>query len=165
MTVEYWDHTMGPQERVALRASAVLAVCSGEKKRHVAKRLGITRQTLHNWVTKHRLGGIEALAAKPLGRSRRQVLEPWQEAQIAGAIMFLHPGTVNPSYTRWTKKAIAEYVEMSFGIPFNAWQVSSHLRRWGFDMKQARRAFMNKLARDRAPSWLHPAPAEASTRL
>ncbi|MHB8893607.1 MAG: helix-turn-helix domain-containing protein [Candidatus Geothermincolia bacterium] len=53
---------MGPQERVALRASAVLAVRSGEKKRHVARRLGITRQTLHNWVTKHRIGGTEAPA-------------------------------------------------------------------------------------------------------
>lgn len=71
----YWDHTMGQQEPVALRASAVLAVGSGEKKRRVEKR---------------------------------------------------------------------------FGVPFNAWQVGSHLRRWGFDMKQARRAFMNQ-------------PAEAST--
>jgi len=46
--MEYWDHMMGPQERVELRANAVLAVKNGEKKRHVARRLGITRQTLHN---------------------------------------------------------------------------------------------------------------------
>lgn len=165
MTVEYWDHTMGPRERVELRTRAVQAVSSGEKKRHVAQRFGITRQTLHNWVSKHRLGGVEALAAKPRGRSRRQVLEPWQEAQIAGAIMLLPPGTVHPSYTRWTKKAIAEYVENCFGIPFNPWQVSSHLRRWGFDShKQGRRAFLNKPAGD-APGWLHPVPAEVSPRL
>jgi transposase-like protein len=68
--MEYWDHTMGPQDRVALRASAVQAVSNGEKKLHVARRLGITRQTLHNWVAKHRQGGTEALAAKPRGRAR-----------------------------------------------------------------------------------------------
>ena len=67
--MEYWDHTRGPRERVALRASAVLAVSNGEKKSHVARRLGITRQTLHSWVNKHRRGGMAALAAKPRGRS------------------------------------------------------------------------------------------------
>ena len=151
--MEYWDHTMGPQDRVALRASAVLAVHDGEAKQHVAKRLGITRQTLHNWVTKHRLGGANALAAKPRGRSRRQVLEPWQEAQIAGAILLLPPETVNPSYTRWTRKAIAEYVEKSFDVPFNAWQVASHLRRWGLDVHTlVRRTFTDKPTWSRAES-------------
>lgn len=126
--MEYWDQTMGPRERVALRASAVQAVSRGEKKRHVAQRFGITRQTLHNWVARHRSGGTAALAARPRGRSCRQVLEPWQEAQVAGAIRMLPPWTVNPRYTRWTKKAIAEYVELRFGVAFNAWQVDSHLR-------------------------------------
>ena len=65
--MEYWDHTMGPQERVALRASAVQAVSNGERKCHVARRLGITRQTLHNWVARHQSGGTAALAAKPRG--------------------------------------------------------------------------------------------------
>jgi transposase len=74
---------MGPQERLTLRASAVQAVRSGEKKLHVATRFGITRQTLHNWVAKHQRGGEEALAAKPRGRVRRQVLDPWQEEQVA----------------------------------------------------------------------------------
>lgn len=109
---------MGPQERVALRASAVLAVRGGEKKRHVAKHLGVTRQTLHNWVMKHKLGGTQALTAKPRGRARRQVLEPWQEAKIAGAIMLLPPGTVNQGYTRWTRKAIAEH---AIGLAPNGW--------------------------------------------
>ena len=109
--MEYWDHTMGPQDRVALRASAVQAVRNGEKKRHVAQRLGITRQTLHNWVAKHRRGGAAALVAKPRGRVRRQVLEPWQEEQVADAIMLLPPSTLSERYTRWTKKAIAEYIE------------------------------------------------------
>lgn len=74
--MEYWDRTIGPQERVALRASAVQAVSAGEKKLHVARRLGITRQTLHNWVARHRYGGTAALVAKPRGRARRRELEP-----------------------------------------------------------------------------------------
>jgi transposase-like protein len=60
---------MSPQERMALRASAVQAVGAGERKSHVAQRLGITRQTLHSWVLKHQRGGTAALAAKPRGRT------------------------------------------------------------------------------------------------
>ena len=75
------------------------------------------------------------------------MLEPWQEAQVAGAIMLLSPSMVSERYTRWTKKAIAAYVEQSFGVPFNAWQVDSHLRRWGFDShKDARRVLSHNPA-------------------
>lgn len=141
--MEYWDHTMGQQERVALRARAVQAVKAGEKKRLVAQRFGVTRQTLHNWVAKHRLGGTEALVAKPRGRARRRVLEPAQEAQVADAILLLPPSTVHQRFTRWTKKAVAGFVEQRFGVRLSEWQVDSHLRRWGFEShKQVRRAFM-----------------------
>ena len=164
--MEYWDHTMGPQERVALRASAVQAVNNGEKKRHVALRFGITRQTLHNWVAKHQHGGTEALAARPRGRVRRQVLEPWQEAQVAGAIMLLSPSTVRQCYTRWTKKAITEYVEQSFGVSFNAWQVESHLRRWGFDShKDVSRALLHNPASQNSPNGSIRMPIEAAASL
>jgi len=161
--MEYWDHTLGPRERVAVRASAVEAVKNGEKKLHVALRLGITRQTLHNWVTKHRCGGTAALVARPRGRKRRQVLEPWQETQVADAIRLLPPSTAGEQYTRWTKKAVAAYVEQSFGVPFHPWQVDSHLRRWGFDShKQVRRAFMDQQFPAGARSM--PSAAQAEVR-
>ena len=164
--MQYWDHSIGPQARVELRASAVLAVRKGEKKRQVALRLGITRQTLHNWVTKHQCGETAALVAKPRGRSRRPLLEPWQEAQVAGAIMFLPPSTVSERYTRWTKKAIADYVEQSFGVPFNAWQVDSHLRRWGlYAPKVVRRAFMNNTDPQNRMNISLRMPAEAAASL
>lgn len=141
--MEYWDNTMGQQERVALRARAVQAVTAGEKKRLVAQRFGVTRQTLHNWVAKHRFGGTEALAPKPPGRARRRVLEPAQEAQVADAILLLPPSTVHQRFTRWTKKAVAGFVEQRFGVRLSEWQVDSHLRRWGFEShKQVRRAFL-----------------------
>jgi transposase len=77
------------------------------------------------------------------------VLEPWQEAQVAGAIRVAAPSIAGERYTRWTKKAIVEYVRLSFGVPFNTWQVDSHLRRWGFAThKQVRRAYLNQPGRD-----------------
>ena len=141
--MEYWDHLLGTQERAALRLNAVQAAMSGEKKRDVAQRFGITRQSLHNWIARHRRGGTAALVAKPRGRARRSVLEPWQEAQLAEAVMLLSPSTVHSRFTRWTKKAVAGFVELRFGVRLKEWQVDSHLRRLGFEShKDVRRAYM-----------------------
>lgn len=68
--MDYWDSAKGPCERVALRVIAVRSVAGGERKGDVARRLGITRQTLDTWVNKHRTGGTEALAARPRGRTK-----------------------------------------------------------------------------------------------
>lgn len=163
--MECWNQAMDVGEWAALRSRAVQAVLAGDKKIAVARRYGITRQTLHNWVTRHRLGGAEALRSKPRGRARRLVLETWQEAQVAGAIRIVPPWTVNPRYTRWTKRAIAEYVERSFGVLFSTWQVDSHLRTWGFDShKDVRRAFLDNPARAGSRSLPHPTPVEATLR-
>jgi len=160
--MEYWDHLLGTQERAALRLNAVQAAMSGEKKRDVAQRFGITRQTLHNWIARHRRGGTAALVAKPRGRARRSVLEPWQEAQLAEAVMLLSPSTVHARFTRWTKKAVAGFVELRFGVRLKEWQVDSHLRRLGFEShKDVRRAFMLNRHPDAAPRWPDGTAAEA----
>lgn len=68
--MSYWDSAKGPCERVALRVMAVRSVAGGERKSDVAQRFGITRQTLDAWLTRHRAGGMEALAARPRGRTK-----------------------------------------------------------------------------------------------
>lgn len=142
------EHYRDVCERLIVRASAVQAVADGARKTEVARRCGISRQTLHAWVTRHRIGGMQALCSRPRGRARRRVLTPRQEAHIAGAIRALPPGVVNPRYTRWTKRAIAEYVERKYGVALTAWQVDKHLPRWGFGShKEVRSAFMNNQAR------------------
>jgi transposase-like protein len=66
----YWDSEKGPCERVALRVWAVRWVIGGQRKSEVARRLGITRQTLDSWMARHQQGGMEALAARPRGRTK-----------------------------------------------------------------------------------------------
>lgn len=73
--MHYWDSAKGSCERIALRVIAVRSVAGGERKSAVAQRLGITRQTLDAWVTRHRTGGMEALAARPRGRTKTNARE------------------------------------------------------------------------------------------
>lgn len=153
--------TMDSSARAALRAGAVRDVLEGRRKNDVAQRYGVTRQTLHNWVTRHRSGGTEALADRPRGRAPRRMLLPGQEAQVADAIRSQHPGTVAPRYTRWTKGAIVEYIARTFGVHIKPWQIEGHLRGWGFaSYREARRAFFGHPADGRAAeSASRPAPA------
>lgn len=67
--MEHWETISSRDELVALRARAVQAVFDGEQKIRVARRFGVTRQTLHTWVEKHRL---TAAAGPDAGRARAQ---------------------------------------------------------------------------------------------
>jgi transposase len=140
--------TAGPDARLALRTCAVRAVLEGERKNDVALRFGVTRQTLRNWVARHRRGGPGALADRPKGRTPRRLLEPWQEVRVAGAIRALPPASADPRHRRWTRAAIAAYITRSFGVPFKVWQVDSQLRGWGFgSYEEMRRACDGQPAR------------------
>ena len=64
-----------------LRRKAVLAVLDGGEVKAIAKMFGVTRQSLHRWLSAYNDGGEKALLAKK--RPKRQgLLLPWQCAQI-----------------------------------------------------------------------------------
>jgi transposase len=129
------------EEQEALRREALQAVMNGEKKSRVAERLGVTRQAVHHWIRKYRAGGPAGLETRPRGRRKIRPLLPWQEEQVTGAILFQPPGRLNLQTSSWTKRAIAEFVEESFGVRLPEWIVSAYLKDWGFaSQRDVRRA-------------------------
>ena len=135
-------------EQEALRREALQAVMNGEKKIHVAARLGVTRQAVHQWVRKYRAGGPAGLEARPRGRRKIRPLLPWQEEQVTGAILRQPPSRLNLQASSWTKRAIADFVEESFGVRLPEWIVSAYLKDWGFpSQRDVRRACEDPSAR------------------
>jgi transposase len=158
------------EEQEALRREALQAVMKGERKTSIAKRLGVTRQAVHQWVRRYRAGGAASLGTRPRGRRKIRPLLPWQEEQVTGAILHESPGRLNLQATSWTKRAIAEFVEESFGVRLPEWIVSAYLRDWGFpSQREVRRAFADPSLRpavprqdvplQSAPSAFRPGPA------
>jgi transposase len=136
------------EEQEALRREALQAVMNGEKKIHVAERLGVTRQAVHQWVRKYRAGGPASLEARPRGRRKIRPLLPWQEEQVSGAILRQPPSRLNLQASAWTKRAIADFVEESFGVRLPEWIVSAYLKDWGFSsQRDVRRACEDQSAR------------------
>jgi transposase InsO family protein len=78
---------------VEQRYHAVMEVISGALVAEVARRYGVSRQSVHNWLIKHRTGGLAALS----DHSHRPHLQPRQlDADVEAVICRLRAG-----HPRW----------------------------------------------------------------
>ena len=152
-----------PEHQESLRREALQAVMDGEKISHTATRLGVTRQAVHRWIRRYRACGPASLETRPRGRRKIRPLMPWQEQVVAGALLHQPPARPDLQAAAWTKRAIADFVETSFGVRLPEWIVSAYLRDWGFpSQREVRRAFTSQTAQPQAltaPSTPAPGPA------
>ncbi|HEY5998542.1 MAG TPA: helix-turn-helix domain-containing protein [bacterium] len=154
------------KEQEKLRQEAVQAVQQGEPPSRVARRLGVTRQAVHHWIRRYRAGGPAGLRTQPRGRRKIRPLLPWQEERVSRAILRVPPAALNVQASSWTKRAIADFVEDSFGVRLPEWIVSAYLRDWGFGPQRVvRHAFADPAARAEAtvrrPAAVGPPMAQA----
>ena len=133
---------LAPEQQESLRREALQAVKDGEKISHTATRLGVTRQAVHRWIRRYRAQGPPSLETRPRGRRKIRPLLPWQEQVVAGALLHQPPARPDLQAAAWTRRAIADFVETSFGVRLPEWIVSAYLRDWGFSsQREVRRAF------------------------
>ena len=147
---------LAPEQQESLRREALQAVMNGEKISHTAARLGVTRQAVHRWICRYRTGGPASLETRPRGRRKIRPLMPWQEERVADAILRRPPDPPDLPARAWTKRAIADFIDETFGVRLPEWIVSAYLRDWGFpSQREVRRAFESQPAQPqavRAPS-------------
>jgi transposase InsO family protein len=84
---------------VEQRYQAVLAVQSGVPVVEVADRFGVSRQSVHNWLTAYRDGGLAGLDS----RSRRPSSSPWQAEPVVEAAVC----EMRREHPRWGPARIA----------------------------------------------------------
>lgn len=134
--------SLSPEAQETLRRAAVSAVLGGERRVSVARRLGVSRQSVGKWARDYREGGGAALRAKRRGRPRGGgALLPWQAAQTAKAVTDRCPDQLKLPFCLWTREAVAALIERRFGVRLSVWTAGRLLKRWGFTpQKPARRA-------------------------
>jgi transposase len=136
--------SLSPAAQEALRLKAVKAVLGGRTKTEVAELLGVTRQTVAQWVKAYRARGEAALRARPRGRPKGvgYRLQPWQMAQIAKTLRDKMPEQVKLPFYLWTREAVVALVERRFRARISVWTAGRYLKRWGFTpQKPMRRAY------------------------
>lgn len=124
--------SLSPSAQEAFRIRAVQAVLEGQKQSDVARILGVTVQSISNWVKRHRREGDQALKAGKRGRPKGGLLLPWQAGQIVRTLCDRCPDDLRLPFTLWTRDAVSELIELRFGLHLSVWTVGRCLERWGF---------------------------------
>ncbi len=133
---------------VEQRYRAVLAVEQGEPRYQVAAQFGVSRQTLHTWITRFRAEGLAGLAS----RSHRPDSCPHQASeQVEVAVCEMRRG--NP---RWGPRRIAHELGPRFGAQAPSRStVARILHRNGLVEPRRRRKLRSDYRR-----WERPAPMQ-----
>jgi len=103
----------------------------GVPQAEVARRVGVTREAVRQWVAAWKAGGVSALSARPRRRTPRVAL-----ARVAKLLERM----LSRSRIRLTTEQVRRLIANDFGVAYSASNVRSILHRLGF-------------AYERVPGW------------
>ena len=124
-----------------LRHKAVELFLSGKTPTHISTAMGVSRQSVYNWIKKHSESGKSGLKIHKRGRPKGTQLQPWQSAQIVNLIKNYCPDELSMPFFLWTRESVGLLIQDKFKIKLSKWTVGRYLAKWGFSpQKPARRA-------------------------
>jgi len=119
------------------RCLALLEVDSGRAVAGVARSLGVTRQSVHNWIARFdEGGGTEALADRYRG-GRPATLGP-DEVEGLVALLGHSPQHFGSPAANWTAPLLREHLRRATGADASEPTVRRQLRRLGYVWKRPR---------------------------
>jgi transposase len=148
--------------RLYRRTLAVLEYSRGRPVQDIAHSLGVTRQSIHNWVTRfHRDGSSRALADGPRPGRPRQANE--RVEAFLQALMPISPQRCGYEAAYWTTPLLCEQVSRHLHIDCCALTLRRCLHRMGYRWKRPRYVLAPDPQREKKTpdSALAPAPAAA----
>ena len=113
--------------RVSSRMLGIANVLDGMDRGQAAQCVGMTRQTLRDWVQRYNDEGLEGIRDKPKG-CRKRALTAEQERKIETLITT----ETNGAFVRWRRVDVQAEIEKRFGVVVCERTVSNVLRRLDF---------------------------------
>jgi len=116
------------------RAQVIRLRKAGQTYDQIAQQTGLTKTGVFNICKRYAEGGSKAMKDAPAGRRSGQgrVLDLGQELLIRQLIADKMPDQLKMPYALWTRAAVGELIEQSFGIRLAVRTVGLYLSRWGF---------------------------------
>jgi len=156
-----------PEAQEDLRRRVVAAVRGGMGKTEAARAFGVTRQSIHNWMSAVEGRGVSALRARKRGpKPGTRMLLSHQAATIVRSITASCPDQLRLPFALWTRDAVIHLAQRRFGVTLSLSTVGRYLRGWGLTpQKPMRRAYERDPAA--VKRWLdehYPAIARRATR-
>lgn len=132
-----------PEAQEDLRRRVVAAVRGGMGKTEAARAFGVTRQSIHNWMSAVEEGGAAALKARTRGpKPGSTMLAPHQAATVVRMITASCPDQLRLPFALWTRGAVCALVKRRFRVEMSVWTAGRYLGAWGLTpQKPLRRAY------------------------
>jgi transposase len=126
-----------------LRRSAVRLAGEGYSRAHIARVLGVARETVSRWLSKHEAGGDRALDAQRRGRRAGHTrLTEAQQQKIAKLVAGQNPEQLKLPGFLWTRALVRELIARELGVELGEDTVGRYLRAWGMSpQRPMRRAY------------------------
>lgn len=148
-----------------IRIRAVQAVEAGRSPEVVIAAIGMSRPRIYEWLAAHRVGGIEALRAKPIcGRPMK--LDGKAMRWIYHTVTTRNPMQLKFEFALWTRDMVRELIRSRFDVRLSEVSVGRLLRKLGLSPQ---RPLARAYQRDpkRVQAWLErefPAIQKAAKR-
>lgn len=113
-----------------LRMRAVDQVAAGAHPEGVAVTMGFHKNTVYGWLAKMRVGGKEALQAKPVP-GRPPKLDTQQISRLYALIVGTDPRQLSFGFALWTRSMVQELIGREFGIDLSEVSVGRLLHTMG----------------------------------
>ncbi|HET7631993.1 MAG TPA: IS630 family transposase [Gemmatimonadaceae bacterium] len=136
--------TLPPAAQAEKRRIAMAMREAGATFSAIGAALGVHYMTVSMWWDRYQRGGPEALAVRRRGPKpgAHRRLTPRQERAIQRAITDTTPDQLKLPFALWTRTAIAQLIQMRFGVALPVRTMGQYLRRWGFTaQKPIKRAY------------------------
>ena len=125
---------VGSAAQLELRRRAVSLRRKGCTHSEIAELLDVSESAVRKWWTLYRHGGMRALhlgqRGRPTGACRS--LAPEQERRVKRMIIDKTPEQLKMPFALWTRQAVQELIDRTYGVKMPIRSVGNYLRRWGF---------------------------------
>lgn len=119
--------------RVAMRMLGIANILEGMDRDNAAQSVGMTRQTLRDWVVRYNEDGLDGLRNRAKGHAKR-ALNPEQEKEIGALVMAGPQGTL----VRWRRVDLQQEIKKRFNMNIHERTVGKILERLGFSHMSVR---------------------------
>jgi len=136
---------LSPEQLTILRRKIVEAVIKkGYKQQDAVKMFGMSANTVSKYIREYKQHGEESLIYKTRGLPKRYGVKISLdiEASLKQTISNNTPDEVGLECVLWTRDAVKEYLQRTYGIVYSRWTVGRLLKALGFSpQKPIKRAF------------------------
>ena len=125
----------------ALRKVAFRGLKSGLKQKEVAGLVGVTRQTISEWVSKAKKDKTSVIAGGLRGRreGQRRILTEQESVELQQLIKETYPEEHNIKSALWSRKSIGSLIQQKFGRRLPISTIGLYLSRFGFTAQKPKK--------------------------